>query len=200
MQKKLTIAVIALCVCMCCLIGVTVAWLTSVTSEVKNTFTVGDIQITLDEANVTLYGVKDGDSRVMTNEYKLIPGHQYLKDPTVTLTAGNEKCYIFIQVRNDIAGIEKGTTIAQQIANNNWIALEEYDGVYYQVIETQNADLKLPVFANFTIMDTADVASYVTNADKDNNIITVKAYAIQYDSFENKVADAWTTVSAAAKG
>jgi cell division septal protein FtsQ len=73
MQKKFVIAMIALCLCMCCLVGVTVAWLTSTTGEVKNIFTVGDVKITLDEAVVDVYGVDQGTRTTTGNTYKLIP-------------------------------------------------------------------------------------------------------------------------------
>ncbi|MBQ2690781.1 MAG: hypothetical protein IJF53_01345 [Clostridia bacterium] len=65
----------------------TMAYLTSTTGVVTNTFTVGKVGITLDEAKVTEYGVKDGDTRVMANTYKLVPGHTYVKDPTVHVAA-----------------------------------------------------------------------------------------------------------------
>ena len=76
--------------------------------------------------------------------------------------------------------------------------MSNYPGVYYQVIETQSVDKKLPVFSKFMIKNDANVAEYVTNDAKDDNIITVKAYAIQFDSFEDDIVKAWTTVSAAA--
>ena len=57
MQKKFVISMIALCLCACCLVGVTVAWLTSTTETVTNTFSYGNVKITLDEAKVTEYGV-----------------------------------------------------------------------------------------------------------------------------------------------
>ena len=61
----------------------TLAYLTSTTKVVTNTFTVGDIVITLDETDVDVYGKKDGETRVLKNDYKLIPGHNYTKDPTI---------------------------------------------------------------------------------------------------------------------
>ncbi|MBQ3062404.1 MAG: hypothetical protein IJD03_01960, partial [Clostridia bacterium] len=74
----------------------TMAYLTSTTGVVTNTFTVGKVGITLDEAKVTEYGVKDGDTRVMANTYKLVPGHTYVKDPTVHVAADSEESYLFV--------------------------------------------------------------------------------------------------------
>ena len=86
----------------------TLAYLTS-TDEVQNTFTVGQVKITLDEAQVNSDGKPintDGTvvtnladaERVKANSYKLLPGHEYTKDPTVTVLAGSESSYIKMTV------------------------------------------------------------------------------------------------------
>ena len=76
----------------------TIAYLTS-KDEVTNTFTVGKVAITLDEAKVT----EDGKpvtpaERVKANSYKLLPGLTYTKDPTVTVKSGSEKAYVRMKV------------------------------------------------------------------------------------------------------
>lgn len=76
----------------------TMAYLTS-TDEVNNTFTVGNVKITLDEAKVDPDGSPvEGAARVDRNEYKLLPGHTYTKDPTVTVVDGSEKSYVRMKV------------------------------------------------------------------------------------------------------
>ena len=67
----------------------TMAYLTS-TDEVTNTFTVGQVKIKLDEAKANPDGslVANAD-RVKANEYKLLPGHTYNKDPMVTVLSGS---------------------------------------------------------------------------------------------------------------
>ena len=71
----------------------TYAYLTD-TDEAVNTFTVGKVDIELDEADVDVYGKVDSNERVKANTYKLIPGHTYVKDPTVTVKAGSEESYV----------------------------------------------------------------------------------------------------------
>lgn len=86
----------------------TMAYLTS-KDEVKNTFTVGQVEISLDEAKVDEKGQpvdKDGEvvknlaaaERVTGNSYKLIPGHKYTKDPTLTVLKGSEESYVRLMV------------------------------------------------------------------------------------------------------
>ena len=76
----------------------TMAYMTS-TDEVKNTFTVGNVKLRLDEAKVDETGTPvEGADRVKQNSYKLLPGHTYTKDPTVTIEAPSEKAYVRMKV------------------------------------------------------------------------------------------------------
>lgn len=83
----------------------TMAYLTS-TDGVENTFTVGNVKITLDEAKVDADGVVSSNDRVKGNEYKLMPGHTYVKDPTVTVKAPSVDSYVRMKVTfNNAAAI-----------------------------------------------------------------------------------------------
>ena len=81
----------------------TMAYLTD-SKDVKNTFTVGNVAIKLDEAKVDEKGTqvvdKDGNpvARVTENEYKLLPGHTYVKDPTVTVLKPSVASYVRMKV------------------------------------------------------------------------------------------------------
>ncbi len=77
----------------------TFAYLTDTDSAV-NTFTIGQVDIVLDEADVDENGklILDDEGnpveRVKGNEYHLIPGQTYIKDPTITVKAKSEESYI----------------------------------------------------------------------------------------------------------
>lgn len=75
----------------------TVAYLTA-SDSVQNTFTVGKVKINLDEARVTEDGKPVGTDRVKANNYKLIPGVTYTKDPTVTVLNGSVESYVRMKV------------------------------------------------------------------------------------------------------
>lgn len=76
----------------------TMAYLTS-TAKVENTFTIGKVEIKLDEAKVNADGIPvEGADRVTANSYKLMPGTTYTKDPTVTVKAGSEESYVRMKV------------------------------------------------------------------------------------------------------
>lgn len=76
----------------------TMAYLTS-TDTVTNTFTVGKVEIKLDEAKVNADGIPvEGAARVTANSYKLMPGNTYTKDPTVTVLNGSDAAYVRMKV------------------------------------------------------------------------------------------------------
>ena len=76
----------------------TMAYLTS-TAKVENTFTIGKVEIKLDEAKVNADGIPvEGAARVTENSYKLMPGTTYTKDPTVTVLKGSEDSYVRMKV------------------------------------------------------------------------------------------------------
>ena len=171
----------------------TMAYLTD-QDAVTNTMTVGNIDISLDEAKTDTDGTPvTPASRVKANAYKLIPGHSYTKDPTVHITEGSENSYIFITVDNGIADIESTETgyknIAAQITDAGWLVLDatDYPGVYYRTYSTVDTDTNYGVFKNFKISGTVDNETLAEYKDK---TIVVNAYAVQQDGFAS-AKDAW---------
>ena len=172
----------------------TLAYLQDKTDTVTNTMSVGKVEISLSESKVNEYGeVVVGADPVIENSYKLIPGLEYTKDPTVTVKANSEACYVFVKVVNGIEDIEADTTIADQISANHWTALDGVTNVYY--IGVSAADAKagktLPVFGSFKIAPTAE---YDDLDDFDKAKITVNAYAIQSEGFGSAKA-AWVAAN-----
>lgn len=106
MKKRTVALVLAIVLVFAVAVGGTVAYLTS-TANVKNTFTVGSVNIKLDEAKVTPDGkAVTPAERVTANDYKLMPGHEYTKDPTVTVLKGSEESYVRMKVTfNNAAAI-----------------------------------------------------------------------------------------------
>ena len=103
----------------------TIAYLTS-SAAVSNVFTVGNVQIVMDEGRVNSEGkIVNPTDRVDTNTYHLVPGKQYDKDPQIRVNSGSEDSYLFVLVRNDLETIgPKGDTqymtIAEQMYYLGW--------------------------------------------------------------------------------
>lgn len=206
--KQILAIVLSMALVACISVAATVAYLTDVTDNVTNTFSIGDIEITLDEAKVNTPdsenpGVAPSDApRVTENDYQLFPGSTYDKDPTVHVQPGSEASYIFVKVQNFIAEIEDATAIHDQITSeqNGWKVLSVegdvtkngYVAVYYkeQAKVDKNADpVNLVVFENFKIKDDVDSN---TLAKYDTKTVVINAYAIQQANLT--VEQAWAQV------
>ena len=192
MKKTLTM-VLALVLVAAISVGATLAYLTSQDS-VTNTFTVGNVAITLDETDVdNSTANKDRDQ---ANSYHLLPGHTYTKDPIVHVSAGSEDCYLFVKVTNQIAAIEDSSnTVASQMAAKGWTVVDATKGIYVYTGTTGTTPLAVSANANVPVFESFKVAGTVDNDtldDYDGMTIVVNAYAIQADGFENATpADIW---------
>jgi len=174
----------------------TMAFLTS-NDEVVNTFSVGSVAITLDETDVD--DSTPNTERDKANSYKLMPGHEYTKDPIIHVDATSEDCYLFVKVDNQIAAIEAtDATVASQMAAKGWVAVDGQTGVYVYVGTAEGASAPLAVSANadITVFEKIAIDGSVDNdtlATYKDKTITVTAYAVQKDGFEGKTAAAiWT--------
>jgi len=173
----------------------TLAYLTD-TEAVTNTFSVGSVGLSLDEAEVTPDGKPvDGADRVHDNEYHLLPGMTYTKDPTIHVDATSEDSYIFVKVDNQIAAYEAAsgdgyTNIADQIAANGWTALNGVPNVYYQTYTKGQSDKNLEVFANFKIDGMANTVAGWDAITPETTKVKVTGYAVQKAGF-GSAKQAW---------
>lgn len=132
MKKKLLVALAAFaCVVAIVAISVlsTIAYFTS-SAVLSNTFTIGNVGITLTESKVNSEGVKQEGTTTEGNTYHLVPGTTYVKDPVITVTKGSEESYLFVMIRNDISELEiakddtnaegETETIEEQMLANGW--------------------------------------------------------------------------------
>lgn len=200
MKKKLLVPV--LCILMMLIGGfATWAYLTSQDSVV-NTFTVGNVKITLDEKdvdndtktedNVTV----DGVVRDHANKYKLIPGGTYEKDPTVHVAAGSETCWVYVtvEISPEFAAIESeeaGKSIVSQMAAIGWsrVTNDEAGNTVYAYKEPVTAGNDAIVFETITV-DGEKADNTNISAINQQTMIKVTAYAIQKAGFAD-AATAW---------
>ncbi len=187
MKKSTRNVLLAVLLCVAAIVTAsvfaTLAYFTD-TQTVTNTFTVGNVSITMDEAKVTEYGEEiPGADRVTENSYKLIPGQTYVKDPTIHVARGSEKCWLFVKVENGLASVE--STIAAQLAQIGWVPVAGETNVYVYPIHVAGGNY--PVFRSFTVDENADADAL--NAVKDASIV-ITAYAVQAAGLDT-VEEAW---------
>lgn len=192
MKKKILAVVLAVVILAVAAVGATLAWLMSTTQKITNTFTIGKVAITLTETDVDEDGVPG-------NQYQLIPGATYLKDPTITVAAKSEECYVFVKVEE--TGTEGNDALVYDIRTGTgageWTALDGVDGVYYQVVTKSESDTTLYVLtgsetnANGEISINGDLTNEdITNMGENTPELSFTAYAIQKANIETP-ADAW---------
>lgn len=184
---RLFVLMLALVLVLGCAVGGTVAWLVAKTDPVVNTFTYGDINITLTETT--------GD------DYKIIPGVDIGKDPKVTVKADSEACWLFVKVEEkDWPAFKEadGTTKKVSYAMaNGWAALDGVAGVYYREVDAVTADTSFGILAG----DIVTVSENLTKTEV-NSItagtqptLTFTAYAVQKDGMADAAA-AWAAANA----
>ena len=185
-SSRAFIALLALVLVIGCVAGGTVAWLVATSDTVTNTFTYGDINITLAETT--------------GEDYKIIPGKDIPKDPKVTVTAGSEACWLFVKVE------ESGTFVADKVTYaiaDSWTqgnGTEIPSNVYYREVSAEDAKngVSYYVLAGNTTYPNGviTVSSDLTkeNIPTANPTLTFTAYAVQKENITT-AADAWAKVT-----
>lgn len=179
-----------------CVAGGTLAWLTSTTPEVTNTFTTSDINIELKETKT---------------DFKMIPGYTIEKDPKVTVKGGSEACWLFVKIEE---GNNLGYYIEYAVANG-WTPLNatDYPGVYYRQVEASPDNQTFDVIGyNKAVNDGTEfvankvlVKGTVTKGDMEKIIngtdkkptLTFQAAAVQYNDSNSthfEAADAYAKI------
>ena len=187
MKKKILALTLVFALALALGIGGTVAWLTAQTTPVVNTFTVGDINITLAET---------------TTDFKMVPGNEIAKDPKVTVLKDSEACWLFVKI---VKSNNYSTYLEDYQLAAGWTALAGVDGVYYREV-SQNAsnDTEYYVLSAGTKLGTdhghVKVKEAVTKDQMEaiktsgQPTLTFTAYAVQKDNIAT-AADAWAKVS-----
>lgn len=181
-MKKALFIMLSAALIVCTTVAGTLAWLTDTTAPVVNTFTVGDINITLTESE--------------NLDLKMVPGRTITKDPKVTVKAGSEACWLFVKVEKS-GNFDSFMTF--EIANG-WTELTEGSGVYYRNVGDKSADgatdEPFPVISGnkVTVKNTVTKADLKGLTEATYPTLTLTAYAVQRAGFEN-AADAWAEAS-----
>ena len=188
---KIVAALLAIVLLIGCGIGGTIAYLMTKTDPVVNTFTTGDVEITLKESPI----VYADDGKVsysepasnVSNAYKLIPGTAYKKDPVVAVTKGSEDCYLFVKIEEDEVN---ETYLTYELKLDGWTKVDGEENVWYREVK-KTADTDGRTF-NLLKDDKITINTDVTKSNMTEAAgakLTFTAYAVQ--SANLSVAEAW---------
>ena len=170
-----------------CATYATLSHLTNPEPKPTNTFTIGNVSITLDEAKVDPYGnyVTDASNRTLNNTYKLTPGTTYIKDPTIHISADSDDAWLFVKIENQLSDI------IEPLQLNGWQLVNGYHDFYtYTGIGTRPITVAggndIVVFESFTVRSDASLSQLQGRS------ILVEAVGIQTQgvSFEDAAKEA----------
>ena len=174
-MKKTLITVLSTVLLCFGFIGTTYAWLVARTEPIMNTFTVGNINITLAEST--------------PRNNRMLPGAIFTEDPKVTVKANSEDCWLFVKA----AKSANFDTFLDISAGDGWIALEGEDGVFYrEVARNENADQVFYILKDNEVRVKTEPTKeqYDAIGEVNRPTITFTAYAVQKLGFDTP-AVAW---------
>ena len=194
MKKKIYIIIVSILSICSFLIGTSVAWLSSKTDEVINTFTYGDINIKIEETDTG-----DNDNNEFTNSYKMLPGNKITKDPKITVLANSEDSYLFVEIKES----ENFKNFMKYELVEGWTLLNGTKNVYVREVTKKDVDQEFYVLKDNTVTVLESVTKAMLNdLDKDGQTnyptLSFTAYAVQRDSNIEAIdtaVEAWSIVS-----
>jgi len=215
-SKRTTFVLSMIAVVLVCAITVvgTLAYLNDKTGELKNTFTIGKVDITLEESVLKDDGTltnnheidsdkgytPEGGTKVFGNKYKIVPDNTYPKDPQVSVQPGSEASWVFVKVEvseKAAAVIDVAALKTQITTTYGWTELEA--GVYYKqaaAVAEDAAALPLQVFASFTVKaDASNAQLAALVAEGADEFIKISAYAVQKANSLDTAAKAWAAAN-----
>lgn len=203
-MKKVLAIVLAVVLIVGATIGATLAWLTAQTEKVTNTFTSAKLfaepenDFTLWEHEATDED-KDGayelnnQKEVTSNTYKILPGVDIPKDPTVDVVELQECGYLYITVATN----SLPTGVTYSIDSNEWEVLSGYSGVWvYKGSQAVNNVISASVNAkkSFTVNILTDKEVLVADdytPVANPGTLTFNAYMVQATGNGANAAEAW---------
>lgn len=192
MKKKLLAIFLIVCVLAITISTTSLAYFTD-TKTVENTFAVGDVTITLDEAKVQVVDehaqLVDGQRTEENQSYgKLYPGFSITKDPTITNT-GSESAYVGAKIvittkngiTNDNKSIFDGLLTGGLLTQSTGVVVNKrLNSNAYEIYIVCNTALAKDAKAQlFTTLDIPETYNNAQMAQFEDMKISVTAYAVQ---------------------
>ncbi len=176
-KKQTIVCIAALALVLCFTVGGTLAYITATTDPVVNTFTIGDIKLTLTETE--------------TN-FKMVPGNTIAKDPVVKVEKGSESCWVFVKIDESQNLTDY---ISYEIADG-WTRLDGTQNVYYTIADPSEQDgVSFHVLKGDTVTVKTSVTKEMMTALGSNlPTLTFTAYAVQKANIGTAAA-AWALLS-----
>lgn len=157
-------------------IGGTLAYFIASSQRVENTFTVGNVRISLTETT--------------GSEYKILPGATLIKDPFVTVQEGSDDCWLFVQVDPS----QNFDLYCTYEIRSEWLPLSGVSGVYYQSVEATAVNRIFRILKNDRVYVRETLTEEMLDAITVSPNLDITAYAVQSEGIDTPEA-AWQIAS-----
>ena len=165
-KKKILVFAVSIILTLTAFVGATIAYIAALAGPVENSFTIGDVEISLTETT----GV----------DYSMIPGKEITKDPCVTVKQGSETCWLYVKV-DKTTGFDDYLSFEME---EGWTMLPGHANVYYRSVLKSSSNQDFGVLKG----DVVTVSATLTEEKMSGITVTpklgFKAYAIQAEGVE----------------
>lgn len=174
-----------------CAVDGTVAWLVSKSESSVSTFTLGDINIKLTEAESE------------NQSLKIIPGVDIRRSLKVTVEPSSEACWLFVKVEGtnwpdfmEANGTVRKVSYSVAGEGDGWIALNDHPGVYYREVSAENAKTGVEYDVNGVVAVSKELTKAEVNsiAAGTQPRLSFTAYAVQRLGIDDAAA-AWAAAN-----
>ena len=169
-KKKLILTALAIACVLTLGIGATVAFIATVAGPVENTFTIGDIELTLEETT--------------GEKYQLIPGASISKNPKVTVGSGSEDCWLFVKITKE----GNPDSYLEYSVAEGWMPLLGHKDVYYRTVSEIAEDKVFGILANDIITVKESLTKEQMKGIEEKPTLTFTAYAVQSHGIDSAAA------------
>lgn len=197
-KKKILTLVLALALIATCAISGTVAWLIDEEQSIANTFTIGDIDIELKDATISV------DT--------FVPGDAIAVNSNVVVKANSEDCYLFIKVtdtNNDYSSLSSTKAIqwAVNTAASEWKQVPGLTDYWYREVAKTSTDKICYIFkgdvsntnGQFTVSKDVTKAMVQEMKNEKMPVVSIAAAAIQ-EKHINDVVSAFNELPESFRG
>lgn len=168
--------------------GGTLAWIQAGSQPVKNTFTVGDISISLTETDTGL----DNDEDVNTNQYQMGVGAVIAKDPCATVDAFSMDCWLFVTVGQSANFAD----FMEYAIADGWTPVGQDGNLFVREVQRMDEAQSFYILKDnqVTVKESVTLADLAALTEADFPTLTFAAYAVQREGVEDAEA-AWQLIA-----
>lgn len=178
-KKNLLMMALSLCLVAVVAVGGTLAYLSDSAESVTNTFTFGEIEVTLSENEPKNLGNASASTNINGGyDYvNVVPGQKLDKEPTISVNTSVD-AYVF-------ARVNVGDNLALGEITLGWTKVSGTDNVWYQAVSGDDDAQSLGTLFNYVTVDNVKVNGDSATPAPTLGTVKIEVAAVQQASFDD---------------